>query len=290
MMINFDTLRLEFFKKLPFFVGAPAMMWQSLFFCLPLLFIIVLSGIDISQPGVVKFTLGNYARFMSPLYFYIIGRSLLFAFVVSVICCLLAYPLAYFIALSSGRFRNMLLFLLVLPFWTNFLLHIYAWYFFLERQGFLNILLMRMGIIREPFIILNTSVATTLMMVYYYLPFMVFPLYSSLEKFDHRLIAASLDLGATWFQTIMKVLLPLTTTAIQSGFLLVFVPSFAEFAIPELMGGDKKVFVGTVVCQLILGGQTCCQGAAFTMLSSVVLIFGVLTIYWLLARILRGRS
>jgi spermidine/putrescine transport system permease protein len=125
------------------------------------------------------------------------------------------------------------------------------------------------------------------MMVYYYLPFMALPLYAILERFDQRLIEASLDLGATWWQTFYKIMIPLTMPGILSGFLLVFVPSFAEFAIPELLGGDKRMFVGTVVSYEVLGGSTMAQGAAFTLLSVSILMGATVILYWCIKKLVR---
>ena len=129
-----------------------------------------------------------------------------------------------------------------------------------------------------------------IMMVYYYLPFMVMPLYSSLEKMDSRLIEASLDLGATWSQTLRRVMLPLTKRGLIAGFFLVYIPSFGEFAIPELMGGDRLMFVGTVVSNYILGDETGSLGAAFTVVASILLLASAVCIYWVIDRLIPGRQ
>jgi ABC-type spermidine/putrescine transport system permease subunit I len=128
------------------------------------------------------------------------------------------------------------------------------------------------------------------MMVYYYLPFMVMPLYTSLERIDIRLVEASLDLGATWGQTLRRVMLPLTKRGLKAGFFLVYIPSFGEFAIPELMGGDKLMFVGTVISTYILGDETGSLGAAFTLISSVLLLASAILLYWMIDRLIPGRS
>jgi spermidine/putrescine transport system permease protein len=182
------------------------------------------------------------------------------------------------------------LFLLLVPFWTNFLLHIYAWFFVLEREGFLNTLLSKLHLISEPLQLLNTPFAIMIMMVYYYLPFMVMPLYSALEKMDPRLIEASFDLGASWRQTVLRVILPLTKKGLKAGFFLVYIPSFGEFAIPELMGGDKWMFVGNVIASYMLGDETGSLGAAFTLLAAVALLGSALFFYWLLDRLILGRA
>jgi spermidine/putrescine transport system permease protein len=218
----------------------------------------------------------------------VIGSSLLLAISTVVICFCIAYPLAYFIAFNGKRFKNLLLFLLIVPFWTNFLLHVYAWFFVLEKRGFINNMLDHLGLISEPIQFLNSLFSIMVMMVYYYLPFMVLPIYSSLERFDRRLLEASLDLGANWFQTFRRVMLPVTMRGVRAGFFLVYIPAFGEFAIPELMGGDREMFVGNVVSQYILGDDTGSLGAAFTVLSGVILIASSVLFYWLFGRMLKG--
>ena len=207
----------------------------------------------------------------------------------AIICLLVAYPLAYFLTFVGKRYKNVFLFLLIVPFWTNFLLHVYAWFFVLEKEGFLNNLLRSMGLINEPLQLLNTPFAIMVMMVYYYLPFMVLPLYSSLERMDVRLVEASLDLGATWNQTLRRVVLPLTKRGLKAGFFLVFIPSFGEFAIPELMGGDRQMFVGNVVSNYILGDETGSLGAAFTLVASIMLLLSAIFFYWLIDRLIPGK-
>lgn len=277
--------------EVPFSIGAPAMIWQVLFFYLPLAILAISSFLKFSELGIFEgFTAEKITFFLRPLYFRVILSSLLLALGNACLCLLIAYPLAYFLAFTGKRYRNLFLFLLIVPFWTNFLLHVYAWFFVLEREGVLNNILRALGLIHEPLQMLNTPFAIMIMMVYYYLPFMAMPLYSSLEKMDTRLVEASLDLGASWFQTLRQIILPLTKRGLKAGFFLVFIPSFGEFAIPELMGGDKLMFVGTVVSHYILGDQTGSLGAAFTVLASVVLLLSAALLYWVIDRLIPGRS
>lgn len=259
-----------FFKQLSFFIGAPAFIWQVLFFYIPLVCII---GISFFAPAEVSkgFTLAYYAAILKPTYFYIILKSALLALLTGIFCFLVGYPLAYFIAFSH-RYKTVLLFGLILPFWTNFLLHIYAWFFVLERGGILNNFLLFLGIIREPVIFLYSPIVVLIVMVYCYLPFMVLPIYSILERFDKRLLEASADLGASNFTTITRIMLPLSASGILSGFFLVAVPAFGEFVIPGLLGGDTYVFAGTVISQYILGTKTIQLGAAFTVVACASLV------------------
>jgi spermidine/putrescine transport system permease protein len=277
--------------ELPFSIGAPAMIWQVLFFYLPLTILAISSVVQFSELEVFEgFTFQKIAFFLRPLYLKVILSSFLLALGNAILCLLIAYPLAYFLAFTGKRYKNFFLFLLIVPFWTNFLLHIYAWFFVLEKEGFLNNLLRGIGAISEPLQLLNTPFAIMIMMVYYYLPFMVMPLYSSLEKMDVRLIEASLDLGASWGQTLRRVMLPLTKRGLKAGFFLVYIPSFGEFAIPELMGGDKLMFVGTVVSNYILGDETGSLGAAFTLVASILLLSSAILLYWIIDRLIPGRQ
>ena len=269
-------------KEVPFVVGVPALVWQVLFFIVPLICIIGLAFMG--KP------FEYFLPFIDPVYGAVIMRSLVMAISNSSICLCIAYPLTYFLAFKAGRLRIPGLFLLIVPFWTNFLLHIYAWFFVLEKNGFLNTVLLKIGIITTPLDLLNSWFAVMIMMVYYYMPFMILPLYTQIEKFDKRLFEASLDLGASWLQTIWYVLIPATMPGIISGFFLVFVPSFGEFAIPELMGGDKFLCVGSLVSYCVLGAETASYGAAFTVISSCVLIGTSVIIYMILSRSIKGRS
>lgn len=289
-------MKIKFFRKpptteLPFSIGAPAMIWQVLFFYLPLTILVLTSVLKFNAFGTFQgITFEKITFFLRPLYFKVILSSFFLAIGNAILCLLIAYPLAYFLAFTGKRFKNVFLFLLIVPFWTNFLLHVYAWFFVLEKEGFLNNLLRALGIISEPINMLNSHFAIMVMMVYYYLPFMVMPLYSALEKMDFRLVEASLDLGASWGQTLRRVILPLTKRGLKAGFFLVYIPSFGEFAIPELMGGDRWMFVGTVVSHYILGDETGSLGAAFTVLASIFLLLSAIGLYWMIDRLIPGRT
>ncbi len=262
--------------EIPFFVGVPALIWQLLFFILPLMGMLVYSFAS----------LYNFVPFLTSMYGHVLLRSLALALTNVILCFCIAYPLAYCLVFHVQRFKNIFLFFLIIPFWTNFLLHIFAWFFVLEKEGVLNTLLLYLKIINEPLHLVNSITAILIMMVYYYLPFMILPIYSSLERFDIRLMESSADLGATWWQTIRRVVLPLSLPGIQAGVFLVFVPSFGEFAIPELMGGDKIMFAGSVISRFILSAQTAKLGVAFTIISSITLIMAAAILYWLIRKIM----
>lgn len=264
-------------KFKPFFLGMPSIIWQLLFFYVPIACII-----GLSFSGETFFS--NFQSFISWPYGKVIARSLALALTNATLCTLIAYPLAYFLAFHAGRLKSFLLFLVILPFWNNFLVHIYAWMFVLDPQGVLNKLLLSLHLIDNPIHFLNSYPAVVLMMIYFYLPFMILPLYAALERFDRKLIEASFDLNGTWWDTLRYVLIPLSMPGIRTGFFLVFIPSFGEFIIPEFMGGDRTMYVGSVVSDFILGSQTGAQGAAFTMLSSLALIAASAILYWVMSR------
>lgn len=267
-------------KESNFAIGSPALIWQVIFFYLPLLLMIISSILMVSEEGVFQgISFENFSSLFSTTHASVIFSSISLALTTSILCLFIAYPLAYFIAFKGKKYKTLMLFFLIVPFWTNFLLHVYAWFFVLEREGFLNTLLKSFGLISEPIHFLNSIFAVILMMVYCYLPFMVLPIFSALERFDPYYLEVSHDLGASWIKTFQKVMLPLTLPAVRAGFFLVFIPSFGEFIIPELMGGDKRYFVGNVVSQYILGNETGGMGAAFMVLSSLSLVVTVMLIY-----------
>lgn len=275
-------------SEYPFSIGIPALIWQALFFYLPLIFIVISSVVKVSESGaIVGITLEMIFHFFTPIYLKVILSSILLALTNAALCLMIAFPVAYFMAFTGKRFKNILLFLLLIPFWTNFLLHVYAWFYVLENQGFLNNLLLQLKLIQHPILLLNSLFSIMIMMVYYYLPFMILPIYSSLERFNTSLVEASLDLGATWFQTFRRIILPLTMRGVRAGFFLVYIPSFGEFAIPELMGGDKIMFVGNVVSQYILAEGTGSLGAAFTVVSCIILLATTVFFYWLMNRFIK---
>ncbi|EIJ68817.1 spermidine/putrescine ABC transporter membrane protein PotB [Pasteurella bettyae CCUG 2042] len=167
--------------------------------------------------------------------------------IATVICLAIGYPFAFFMAKINPKYRPILLFLLVLPFWTNSLIRIYGMKVFLGVKGILNEFLLSLGLISEPMRILNTEVAVIIGLVYLLLPFMILPLYSAIEKLDLRLLEAAKDLGANGFQRFIKIIIPLTMPGIVSGCLLVLLPAMGMFYVADLLGGAKVLLVGNVI-------------------------------------------
>lgn len=265
-------------EQSPFLLGIPALLWQFIFFYTPLIFIVLLSFSSLSGEYFVHFFSWTYAS--------VFIRSLALSCATTLICLLCAYPVAYWLAFRAGRWRNFCMFFLFIPFWTNFLLHIYAWMFVLDRQGVLNTLLQQFGLVEHPLHLLNSTWAVLLVMIYCYLPFMILPLYTSLEKFDTRLEEASSDLGATRWQTLWRIILPLSLPGVRSGIIMVLVPATGEFIIPELIGGDKVMYVGSVIAHYTLHAETVPLGMAFTLLVSVVLLSVVYGVYLFIRRMM----
>jgi len=260
-------LKKQITQELPFLYAIPAVVWQILFLSVPLLIVIYLSFV---RDG--SWSLGNYAALATFAHARIIGRSLGMALANVLLCLLCAYPVAYFLAMRAKRLKGFLIFLLVLPFWTNFLVQVYAWFFLLGTNGLLETVLHKLGLVSGPLYIANSLTAVFLVMVYCYIPFMILPIYSIIEKLQYQLLEASADLGATPWQTFVRVTLPLSMPGIKTGVLLVMVPSFGEFVIPELMGGAKYMMNGSLISYYFLVARDNGIGAAFTMVSGCVLL------------------
>jgi len=281
----------EDFKKLIkaetyFFLITPAFIWQVAFLVVPLIFIIILS-LSAGQGShlVQSFTLNNFYEIFHFSQLKIIIRSILLASVTATASLLIAYPVAYFLALYIKRFKFLFLFLLSVPFLINLLVQVYAWFFILEKNGVINQLLATLGLISKPVNFLNSYFAIYLVMFHVYLPFMIMPIYSSLEKIDARLIEASYDLGASFRTTFLHIILPLSMPGVQAGFFLVYVVSFGEYVIPSLLGGMKLFFVGTLISEYFFIGKDWHLGAAFTCLSCGLLFLSALGYYWLFNKI-----
>lgn len=258
-----------FQKEKSFFYMAPALVWQILFFVVPLLFVFQLAFFS-------QFLQGLTWQYFSQVFYFshfsVIFRSLRLASSTAFLCLFFGYPVAYFLALCvSPRFKQLLLFLVTLPFLTNLLVQIYAWYFILEKNGLLNQVLSVFTSNTDNW--LNSSLAMYLVMFHIYLPFMIMPLYTILEKMNVRLIEASLDLGASYTKTFFRIVFPLSLEGIKTGFFLVYVTTFGEYVVPALLGGQKQYYVGTLISEYFFIGRDWHVGAAFTCLS--IFIFGI---------------
>ena len=243
-------------------VVAGPFIWLLLFFLVPFLLVVKISFADL-QMGIPPYTeltsfqdgvlhialdLSHYAFLVSDsLYFATYVNSVLVAAVSTLLCLLLGYPMAYYIARSNPATRNILMMAVMLPFWTSFLIRVYAWIGILKNNGLLNNFLMSIGLIHTPIELYHTNTAVYIGMVYSYLPFMVMPLYAHLVKMDLTLLEAAYDLGAKPWTAFTRITLPLSKNGIIAGSLLVFIPAVGEYVIPELLGGADTLMIGRVM-------------------------------------------
>ena len=235
-------------KKQGSFLAYPYIIWSAIFIVVPLLLILFLSFTIETDNGMV-FSLANYKKILNPLYLEVFWYSIWLAFLSTVICLILGYPVAYIISKFNIKKRNLLILLFIIPMWMNFLLRTYAWMAILNQNGILNSILNFFGF--NSVKMLYTEGATLLGMVYNFLPFMVIPIYTVLIKIDKNLINASYDLGATKIQTFRKVILPLSLPGVISGITMVFMPAVSTFVISRLLGGSKYLLVGNLIEQEI---------------------------------------
>jgi spermidine/putrescine transport system permease protein len=252
----------------------PTMFWLGVFLLIPLLLIVVISFATRGQYGevVYVFSLKTYRALLDKQYFTILWDSTWIAFLTTTFSLLISYPLAYFIARSHPRYKSLFLFLVLVPFWTNFLIRIYAWMIILRGQGVIGALMTALGLMHglgeQIFnqIQLYTPGAVLIGMVYEFLPFMILPLYSSLEKLDPSLLEAAADLGARPWRAFLRVTLPLSLPGMVAGSILVFVPAMGMFVVPDLMGGARTVLVGNLIRNQYLVARDWPFGSAASML------------------------
>jgi putrescine transport system permease protein len=210
--------------------------------------------------------------------------SLKYAFWTTFFCLLLGYPFAYFLARSSANTRPVLLLLVMLPFWTSFLLRVYAWKGILADQGIINNALIALGLITEPVQMLYTDISMLVGMTYVYLPFMVLPLYATLVKLDSRLLEAAYDLGASPWKAFCLITVPLSRAGIMAGSMLVFIPCLGEFVIPSLLGGAENVMIGRVVWDEMFSSNNWPRASA---LAIMMILWVIVPLAWYNARIAR---
>lgn len=268
-------------------VLSPLLIWLLLFVVAPTLVLTAVSFAERDSLGriVWSFSVQNYARAFNWVWVKILLDSLYYAFLTTLICLALGYPAAYFIGSAPERWRGLLLLLVMVPFWTSFLIRTYAWINILSKEGFLNSLLISTGIFKEPVAVLYSPFAIVLGLVYNFLPFMILPIYTSVEKLDNGLVEAAHDLGAGPLRAFSQVILPLTRPGIVAGSMLVFVPSIAMFAITTLMGGGTNPTIGEVIFKQFTAGRNQPFGAAL----GTILLFVFILALWL-ARTQRERE
>ena len=265
---------------------APAGVWYLAFFVVPLGFILVFSFLTSADYGGVefRFSLENYHQIASATIFLrIFLNTLLMALSGPLLCLLVGYPLAYFLATRAGRWKNLLLILLIVPFWTSFLTRTYAWLILLSDNGPLAHLLQGAGLLQKDLNFLYSYKAVLLGIVYNYLPLMIFPLYVSLERLDRRLLEAAKDLGAGRFAAFRRVTVPLTMPGILTGGLLVFIPLMGEYVIPSILGGAKSYMVGNLIGNEFVSAHDWAFGSALGM-TGIALLLILIVVYFRVGR------
>jgi spermidine/putrescine transport system permease protein len=259
----------------------PSLFWLVVFFAIPLIIVFIHSFLSRGPYGQVvwKFNLNNYVRFFDPLYLKIFARSFKIAAVTTVLSLLLGYPMAYWIATRPAKSRNILLLLLMIPYWTNFLVRTYAWILILRDSGLVNSLLMGWGLIAEPLPLFGNDFAITVGLVYGWFPSMVLPCYAAIERLDFSLVEAAQDLYANELRAFTRVIFPLTLPGVIAGSILVFIPSLGAYVTPDLLGGAKSVMIGNVIQSQFLTVRDLPFGSAFSFVLMLIML-GATLIYF----------
>ena len=257
----------------------PTSVWFLVLLVIPTLLVIAYS---LGHRGVIvpiKFSWGslvysNYHTALNPQFLPIFWRSIWYGLVSTFACVLIGFPLAYWIARFSGRFRNLFLVLVIIPFLTSYLIRMYAWQFILQRNGLLNSALGALGLGNDH-VFLNTNFAVILGLTYGFLPFMVLPLYASIERMDKSLVEASYDLGHGKVSTLFRVIIPSVAPGLIAGVLLVFIPAVGDFVTPELLGGVKTQMIGNTIYDQFNSGNNWPLGSAMSVLLMAFILVGV---------------
>lgn len=281
------------------FLISPSLFWLLVFFLFPLLLVFAISFGQRGTYGGVRWilTVENYVRFFDPLYLRIFGRTFVIALTTTVICLAIGYPLAYFIATRPPRWRNSLVLLLMIPFWTNFLIRTYAWLLILRDQGLINtfwtgalhdLLVQASATLPLPFWetllratsrplhLFGTNGAIIIGLVYGWLPDMVLPCYAAIERLDFSLVEAAQDLYADRLRSFTRVILPLTMPGIVAGSILVFIPSLGAYVTPDLLGGAKSIMIGNVIYSQFMSARDYPFGSAISFVLMAVMLIGTL--------------
>lgn len=259
---------------------SPVTLWLILLVAIPLIYVGVMSfcSIDNYYNVTYHFTLDNFKRLLDPDYMLIYGQSILIAFLTTVICIVIGYPFAYIIARSKSKHKKLLYMLVIIPFWTNSLIRIYGWRTFLGTNGWLNMILTNLGLVNEPVQFLYRISTTVFGMVYCLIPFMILPLYTAIEKLDTSLLEASSDLGAKPVKTFLNVILPLTSSGIFSGSIMVFIPCLGYFFVSDILGGGNSDVIGNLIERQFQSGNNWPLGAALSIILIIVTLI-LVTIY-----------
>jgi spermidine/putrescine transport system permease protein len=261
-------------------LASPTVIYLGVFFFAPFMIVLLYAFgmIDLLRQFRFDPTVEYYAEFLNSVAPSVFVRSLMMAFATTVLCLLLGYPLSYQIAVKSGRRKEALMLLVIIPFWVSFLLRTYALMTILDVNGIINVALLSLGLVSQPLNLMYNMQAVLLGMTYNYLPFMILPLYASMEKLDKSLLEAAGSLGAGPARSFLHVTLPLTRSGIGAGSILVFVPAVGEFIIPQLLGGTESFMIGNMIWTLFLRARDFWFGSAVSIIL-IALVVVMIALY-----------
>ena len=264
-------------RLLGFLLSLPGIFWLTLFFLIPSTIIILYSFMTPGPYGgaYLPFTLKYYHMMIINKGFWIIFlRTVIIAVISTGICLAISLPVAYYIATS--KHKNFLLSLVIIPFWTNFLVRIFGWLVILGNNGLINRVLLYLGVVDKPLSLMYNQWSVILVIVYMYLPYMIFPLYSSIEKFDFQLLEAAMDLGASRLRAIFNILLPSIKGGISAGIILVFIPALGSYAIPDLVGGKDGAMLGNLIARQLTAARNWPLSSAISIIFLLISTVGLL--------------
>ncbi len=252
----------------------PYIFWISVFIVLPMLLIVLYAfTTEGNSVSTIHFTFDNFIKFFNADFLRVLGRSFVLAFITTLLCVLIGYPVAYSISKLKPSIQPIMILLVTAPQWINMLIRTYAWIGILNDKGLLNQLLAVFGL--GPIKIMNTNIAVLIGMVYNFLPFMILPIYTVLSKMDNSLIEASYDLGANQVETFKKVILPLSLPGVISGITMVFLPSISTFFIPKLLGGGKSLLIGNLIEEKFITSGDWNFGSAISLILAVLVLISI---------------
>ncbi|WP_320130307.1 ABC transporter permease [uncultured Sphaerochaeta sp.] len=257
----------------------PMGLWFTFFFTIPLGIIILYSFLKRGLYGGVewKFTLEAYRQMFNPSFGKVVIRTLWISVVSTFICLLIAIPCGY--AMAKSKHQTLLLFLIIIPFWTNSLIRIYAWISILSTEGFINTLLIKMGILDHGMHMIYNNGAVILVLIYMYLPFAILPLFTTIDKFDFALLDAARDLGATKLGAIIRVMFPNIKSGLSTAFIFTFIPIFGAYTVPLLVGGKESTMIGNIIVDQVSKTRNWPLASAFSMVLTMISLVGV---FWML--------
>lgn len=257
----------------------PMGIWFTLFFTIPLAIIILYSFLKRGLYGGVEweFTFDAYKQMFNPSFAKVVVRTLWISIVATLASILIAIPCGY--AMAKSKHQTFLLFLIIIPFWTNSLIRIYAWISILATEGFINTLLIKMGILTEGVQLIYNNGAVVLVLIYMYLPFAILPLFTTIDKFDFALLDAARDLGATKLQSIVKVMFPNIKSGLSTAFIFTFIPIFGAYTVPLLVGGKDSTMIGNIIVDQVSKTRNWPLASAFSMVLTLISLVGV---FWML--------